>query len=40
MSNILIFLDMLLKYVHFYSRVVFQIEDINKQKVKNLEQIF
>lgn len=34
MSNILIFLDMSSKHVHFYSEIEFHIKDLTRQKAK------
>jgi hypothetical protein len=34
MSNILIFMDMLLKHVHFYAEIRFHIKALSRQKVK------
>jgi hypothetical protein len=35
MSNILIFLDMPSKHVHFYSEIEFHIKDLTRQKAKS-----
>ncbi len=40
MSNILIFLDMLSKHVHFYSEIEFHIKDLTRQKAKSRNRWF